>query len=222
MLKAFEKDPHGLGDMPTIENKPSPIRMMGTGQYFVDWLIFASLGASTNTQPLVYVDLAAAWPSKISNTYLLDACGGFEGSLDAPRSALRLYPTPLPATCTILRYPVRQIKGCRRRATERPPPQWSPLLLRIVRENPPVLGNTLHSWKGYGLTPVECTTLEQVFATTKTRSVDFMSLDVEGSELVALKGIDFSKYGQGYGSNYNYNYRSPNPSGARGISSHGP
>eukprot|EP00959_Pyramimonas_sp_CCMP1952_P301641 6311400-Pyramimonas_sp.AAC.1 len=37
--------------------------------------------------------------------------------LDALRSALRLYPTPLPATYTNLLYPVLQIKGCRRRAT---------------------------------------------------------------------------------------------------------
>eukprot|EP00959_Pyramimonas_sp_CCMP1952_P270176 5647835-Pyramimonas_sp.AAC.2 len=38
------------------------------------------------------------------------------GSLDALRSALRLYPTPLPATYTTLLYPVLQIKGCRRAA----------------------------------------------------------------------------------------------------------
>ena len=57
-------------------------------------------------------------------------------------------------------------------------------------------------WPGMTLadtTPVECTHLQNIVDQTLGESsfIDFMTLDIEGAELSALQGLDFSKVGFG-------------------------
>ena len=51
--------------------------------------------------------------------------------------------------------------------------------------------NELHKYKEYEIIPTPFIALKNVFAENNVSHIDYLSMDVEGYELDALKGIDF-------------------------------
>ncbi|KAK3281797.1 hypothetical protein CYMTET_10426 [Cymbomonas tetramitiformis] len=167
----------------TAFDRTLPPNRLFLGQYQQDWaLYFAAFrhywsirGSDTTARP-VYVDLAAAWPTKISNTFVFDACLGWSGI------CIEADPAKVPDL-------VRE-RGCQLIDTCIHSEDGFPVDFASSRDsgrNGIVSGPSAHSVQ------LNCTTLAKVFHRASVTQVEFLSLDVEGSEAVVLQGIDFTK-----------------------------
>jgi len=188
ILESYAKQPNGFGKVDgTLLSSGSPVKVRRAflGQYGQDWALFSAVfqnATNGDGHKRVYVDLAAAFNTDISNTFFYDACLGWEGvCIEAdPSKAQGLIGS---RGCVVVNTCVHHTDGAE-------------LLI-----NPGA-----HDGASYTATPgqrgyypqkhthaLKCTTLERVLAETSTTHVDFLSLDAEGAELYALQGTDFTK-----------------------------
>jgi len=150
------------------------------GQFFQDWAIFTSIFAEelgkVGQKKMVYVDLAAAWPSQISNTFFFDACLGWEGvcvEADSSKQGALL----ANRGCVLVDTCVTDVSG----------------EVLYINPNNKTGGNRMIPKAQQTSETLECVTLDDVLKATQVTHVDFLSLDVEGGEAKVLRGIDFSK-----------------------------
>mmetsp|Transcript_11681 Transcript_11681/g.19013 ORF Transcript_11681/g.19013 Transcript_11681/m.19013 type:complete len:316 (+) Transcript_11681:94-1041(+) len=135
------------------------------GQFAQDFFLWEIL----KDQPRgTFLDLAAAWPRKLSNTFVLENCLGWKGTcIDAD-------PEKIPD--------LRAQRSCEVRhmcVTEKPTTMF-------IKGNKNTGTNALQERShNAGYTELKCDSLDN----TLHENVDFMSLDVEGSEAGVLLGM---------------------------------
>ena len=144
-----------------------------------------------------YVDLAANHYKRISNTYFLDVCAGWDGICVEPNP---IYHAGLRANRSC-----RLVPMCISDSTVEvdillPPFQWmgglggignGTLKSQLRGRRAPLLSFYPPSkWKQTRMT---CSTLGLELASSGWQHVDFLSLDVEGHEDAVLRGVDWSK-----------------------------
>lgn len=129
----------------------------------------------------VYVDIAANDATDISNTYFMDRCLGWRG-VCAEANAKYFEKLFRERSCLIVPTCVSDTDG------------------NIVRFGMrSASGGIVDTYKGDSamlesgsVETLRCTSLKSVFERTALRKIDYLSLDVEGHELLVLKGIDWS------------------------------
>mmetsp|Transcript_46882 Transcript_46882/g.92279 ORF Transcript_46882/g.92279 Transcript_46882/m.92279 type:complete len:317 (-) Transcript_46882:65-1015(-) len=137
-----------------------------------------------------YVDVAAALPKDLSNTYFFDKCLGWRGiCIEAhPGRAKRL---KRDRGCVVVDTCVSQSDG--EKLTFWAPPDdesknsWGTLSNGFV--NPEGFGKKL---PGDEKVQLVCKTMATIFAENNVTHVDFLSVDVESLEPVVLQSIDWS------------------------------
>eukprot|EP01083_Nonionella_stella_P130326 395514_1 len=147
-------------------------------QWGQDWFLYSSMFINMQQRGM-YVDLAANQYKKNSNTYFFDKCLSWNGL------CIEAEPALIPQLIS------------KRSCDVIPQCIWSkPMHLTFISRN----GTSgMAGLKGYNKIgdrgteiPMTCVTLSDVFRQKQIDHVDFLSLDIEGSELQALEGINFN------------------------------
>lgn len=133
----------------------------------------------------IYLDIAANDPRSASTTYFLDACLGWEGMcVEAdPRhtASLRKY-----RTCHVTSTCVSNSEG-----------QKVSYLIHGVRGGISETNKNLKELQSLEKTghrtPMTCTTVRRIMQENGVTHVDYLSLDVEGHELMVLQGVDWDR-----------------------------
>eukprot|EP01084_Bolivina_argentea_P149180 260655_1 len=152
-------------------------------QYFQDWFIYSSIFHNMKHKG-IYVDLAAHTYKIISNTYFLDKCLSWDGlCIEAEEKYMN--DLHMRRSCDV-------INKC---IWDKP-------------QNITFMSRSHQGWqagwagvKGYEKSHFEgaieinmtCVTLQSIFDAKNIKHIDYMSLDIEGSELHALKGVNWNK-----------------------------
>ena len=159
-----ERDPLG-SSVPDLSFK---------SQYSQDWFLYSAL--FRNTTRGSFVDLAAAWPEKLSNTFFFESCLGFHGLLidsdEAKAQTLReRRRNPVECTCIV------DVPGIK----------------RVSTGNSGKTGIVGYADSTESTREMSCVTLTELLLKHKMYQVDFMSLDVEGSEPLVMEGLDLQQ-----------------------------
>lgn len=143
-----------------------------------DWLLYATMFRNMPRQG-IYIDLAAHHPKSISNTFFLDKCLGWRGlCIEADPGLVQL---------------LRQQRSCK-------------VVDTCIWKEPTEM--TFMVANGHGMAGLEdqnklnnkgtptkmmCSTIQIEMDKVNMDHVDLLSLDIEGAEYDALKGVDFSR-----------------------------
>ena len=146
-----------------------------------DWLLFSSMFRNMEGGG-VYVDLAANDPRWISNTFFLDRCVGWTG--------LCIEADPKHVRNLMARRKCKMFEGC----------IWNVSQEMTFEFNN---GSGAAGLQGHNKleifrqesTPrkMVCSTLQHELERNDIQHVDYLSLDIEGAEIEAMKGVDFGK-----------------------------
>jgi len=141
-------------------------------EWHQDWVVHSLFGRKSRGPGFIYLDLATNDPVRFSNTYFADSC------LDWSGICIEANPNYYSAidkwrSCKV-------VKTC---VTERV------MNITFAKE-----GTTGHIGQAGSVDSVslECTTLRHVLTDHGINHVHYMSLDIEGAELAALKGVDWA------------------------------
>merc|ERR1712098_342282 len=146
-----------------------------------DWLLFSSMFRNMEGGG-VYVDLAANDPRWISNTFLLDRCVGWTG--------LCIEADPKHARNLRARRKCKVFEGCIWNVSQE--------MTFEFNNGSGAAGlqghNKLENFRQES-TPrkMVCSTLQHELERNDIQHVDYLSLDIEGAEIEAMKGVDFGK-----------------------------
>merc|ERR1712176_804503 len=160
-------------------------------QFHQDWFLYSAIFQhyDDNYQP-IHVDLAANDYRFISNTFFFDKCMSWNGICIEAQS--RLWPNLRnKRSCTLIANCIwSEPKELIMQSIETD--EWFNGLAGIkefnkAAQNPRVQRLNVTENK------MMCQTLQSVFDAHDVTHVDYISLDVEGAELHALKGIDFDR-----------------------------
>mmetsp|Transcript_12811 Transcript_12811/g.20246 ORF Transcript_12811/g.20246 Transcript_12811/m.20246 type:complete len:364 (-) Transcript_12811:147-1238(-) len=129
----------------------------------------------TTLNKKVFIDLAAAWPRKLSNTYVLGECFGWSGlCIEGDPEKVRMLRQN--RSCIVIPKVVCDKAGKTVRFTVNPETGTNGIVgLTTIRRSKEVL-------------VAKCTTMDLIFQEYLVSHVDFLSLDVEGAEAQVLKG----------------------------------
>jgi len=150
--------------------------MSGQGQ---DWWVWYNHARFIAT-PLVYVDLATNDPIWRSNTYFFDLCLGWQG-LCIEASAAHYLRIRQERSCQLVPHCISNVTGVE--LTFLDDAGWAGGASNL---------NTNHAVRGKQR-KVKCRALQDVLTSFQKTHVDFLSLDIESSEVPALSSLDFTK-----------------------------
>ena len=137
----------------------------------------------------VFVEAGANDGFRKSNTYYLESCRGWSGVLVEPIPELA-------ARCQRYR-PRSRVYQCALVGPDHPAPKvvmtYADMLSELVADGTP-RPTSIWRWDEPYDVSVPARTLTDVLADARVERVDFLSLDLQGSEAVALAGLDFERW----------------------------
>lgn len=167
--------------IPGTESKPPPNPLVSYSQWGDDLLVWEYFGKSRDG---VFLEAGANDPKELSQTYLLET-QGWTGALVEP----------VPECCERLR---AERPGSRVFQNALGAPDQRGLLRLSIPDGVTALAAGLPAGArpavGERVVEAEFITLNEVLAQAGITRLDYLSLDLEGMELEALKGLDFDTH----------------------------
>lgn len=152
-------------------------------QYGQDSILYRLFFRHLGDRPGVYVDLAAYAPRDISNSYFFDVCLGWRGLCIEGDPAKAQFFSNKTRGCRFVPKCIADATGKSVVFTSHPRHGGSAI---INNKNPMPNQN-------YEEIRLECSTLGEELRLSGAPRVDFLSLDIEGGEADALRGIDWDR-----------------------------
>jgi FkbM family methyltransferase len=150
-------------------------------QMYQDATIFSILGKNILNGGGVYVDVAAAHPRAISNTFILDQCYGWRG-VCIEADPLRAKLLKEQRSCNVIDTCVSEVEG-------------EEVEFFTVDKLDGTMSNGIAGIGGKttGSRKMKCKRMSNILQESLLTKVDFMSLDVESAEPLVLAGIDWAR-----------------------------
>lgn len=178
ILSHFERN-----DTAWIYTPPRSVHRKFASQKDQDWLAYTSMFRNMSRQG-IYVDLAANDPREFSNTYFLDKCLGWKGlCIEAnPHHVVELWEQ---RSCQVVdRCIWEEVKEMTFQLMDKEKNAGLSGLMGL---------NKINSHQSYVDINMTCSTLQIELDRLGIHHVDYLSLDIEGSEYYALKAVDFNR-----------------------------
>lgn len=153
-------------------------------QYYQDFYLYTRHFVNLKRRG-IYVDVAANHPWKISNTYFFDECLGWSG--------ICVEANP---TYTELLYEQRWCHVVPTCVSDHEGHNVSFVLyggLSGITETNKLMARPASITDNLERIELRCSTMERILRINRVRVIDYLSLDVEGHELMVLQGIDWDK-----------------------------
>ena len=168
---------------------PHLIHKMAQGESYSQWgedrLVLEFFGGRTDG---FFLEAGAFHPVQLSQTYLLERCGWHGVLVEPVPDQVAEFSTKRPNSILI-----QKAIGA--------PEQSGQELTFVVPDGEAtlarLLGNNEQPAPGDRVLRVSITTLSEVLAAAKAAKLDYLSLDLEGFELAALRGLDFARWRPG-------------------------
>lgn len=153
-------------------------------QYFQDYYLFTRHFSKMKRRG-IYVDLAANHPWRISNTYFMDACLGWDGlCIEAHPKYTNLLNKQ--RSCQVVPKCISNHDGDK-----------MSFVLDGVYSGSTITNKYMRDWQKEGKVlekvPMTCISLATLFTENLLTRIDYLSLDVEGHEFTILQGINWKK-----------------------------
>ncbi len=157
-----------------------------TAQFQQDWFLFHNffkhLGAGYKG---TYVDVGSNDPFKLSNTAFFDKCLGWRG--------VCVEPQPEYATATRLQRSCQFFPNCvwnsRKSVDMKAQGAASHVLNSMESSQMRMMQDPDHQ-----LVPVQCLPLQNILVQAHVQTIDFLSVDIEGSEMEAMTSFPFNRF----------------------------
>ena len=176
-------DEHCERNMTTMSCQHNPDSFLMFSHHKQDWYFYTEHFKNLK-RPGFYMDIATNEPVKLSNTFFFDRCLQWKGvcveannmyahKIRKHRSC-EFFPTCISKNdCEIVTFAKQYVKGG-------------------------IIGSTykfdgLHDKNTDTMEQLRCTNVSTILDKNRVQVVDFLSLDVEGHEMMTLQGIDWTK-----------------------------
>lgn len=151
-------------------------------QYSQDYYVYTRFFSKMNRRG-IYVDVAANHPWKISNSFFFDACLGWDGiCVEANPDYTELLEKN--RDCKVVANCLSNQEG-----------HNVSFVLNRAFSGISITNKFIDGWRAkgqnYSEVHMSCTTMENMLAESQVVEVDYLSLDVEGHELMILQGINW-------------------------------